>query len=412
MAETATMPTTFTDLADPVMFTNPFPRYAELRKDAPVSSARSQQTRGNVYMLTKYEDVLRLYSDSVYSSDAMKNGASGGGLATSKHAPRMLRLLTDSMVFKDDPDHKRLRGLVNKAFTPQRIQAMSDGIDLLVDELLDDMAKNDTADIVKDFAIQLPLRVISDMLGVSDKDRRQFLSMAKIFADGSTSPLGMLKAMPTGFRMVRMFDRMTAERRAHDDDSMIAALVRAQEDDDRLSDHEIVSMIFLLLLAGYDTTSNLIGMSVLELLDQPEQATRLRTEPELIDSAVEELLRFTTPVPHGVIRVPMEDIEVQGVRIPKRSSVVGMIISANRDESMFEDPDVLDLGRTPNKHITFAFGSHYCLGNRLARLEGRSALQSLFTRFPNIELAIPREQVRYKKTQSLRGLESLPVRLK
>lgn len=412
MAETATMPTTFTDLADPVMFTNPFPRYADLRKDAPVSSARSQQARGRVYMLTKYEDVLRLYSDPVYSSDAMKNGASGGGLATSKHAPRMLRLLTDSMVFKDDPDHKRLRGLVNKAFTPQRIQAMADGIDLLVDELLDKMDKGNTADIVKDFAIQLPLRVISDMLGVSDKDRRQFLSMAKVFADGSTSPLGMLKAMPTGFRMVRMFDRMTAERRADDDGSMIAALVRAQEDDDRLSDHEIVSMIFLLLLAGYDTTSNLIGMSVLELLDQPEQAARLRTEPELIDSAVEELLRFTTPVPHGVIRVPMEDIEVSGVHIPKRSNVMGMIISANRDESMFEDPDVLDLGRTPNKHITFAFGSHYCLGNRLARLEGRSALRSLFTRFPNMELAIPRDQVRYKKTQSLRGLESLPVRLK
>ena len=184
------------------------------------------------------------------------------------------------------------------------------------------------------------------------------------------------------------------------------------EGNDALTDNEIVSMIFLLLLAGHDTTSNLIGNSVVALLDHPEQLARLREDPTVADSAVEELLRFTTPVPCGVARTMVDDIELDGTTIPKGSTVIGMIISANRDEDVFAEPDTLDLGRTPNKHITFAFGSHYCLGNQLARMEGRMALQALVQRFEHIELAIPREQLDWKPTHSLRGLRSLPLRLR
>jgi cytochrome P450 PksS len=170
-------------------------------------------------------------------------------------------------------------------------------------------------------------------------------------------------------------------------------------------------MIFLLMLAGHDTTANLIGSSILTLLEYPEEAHRLREDPILATSAIEELLRFTTPVPCGAARITLDEVEVADVRIPKGSSVLGMIISANRDEAVFENPDVLDLGREPNKHLTFAFGKHFCLGNQLARIEGRIAIRELVRRFPNMKLAVPRDQLRYKSSQSLRGLRSLPLQL-
>ncbi|MDD9371263.1 MAG: cytochrome P450, partial [Acidimicrobiales bacterium] len=174
----------------------------------------------------------------------------------------------------------------------------------------------------------------------------------------------------------------------------------------------VVAMIFLLLLAGHDTTANLIGSSVVALLEHPEQMARLREEPEIADTAVEELLRFTTPVPCGAARIATDDVEIGGTVVPKGSPVLGMIISANRDESVFDRPDELDLAREPNRHLAFAFGAHYCLGNQLARLEGRVALRALVDRFPDMRLAVPKDQLAYKPTQSLRGLRQLPLVLR
>ncbi|ULN43923.1 cytochrome P450 [Mycolicibacterium crocinum] len=170
-------------------------------------------------------------------------------------------------------------------------------------------------------------------------------------------------------------------------------------------------MMFLLLLAGHDTTSNLIGNSVVALLDHPDQLARLRAEPDLIDDGIEELLRFTAPVAVGAPRVALEDLEFSGTRIPKGSRVFGMLISANRDESVFADADALDLSRTPNKHLAFASGSHYCLGHHLARLEGRIAITQLLERFDHLEITVPRNSLRLRPIVPLRGLESLPMRL-
>jgi cytochrome P450 PksS len=400
-------PDEVTDLADPVMFDDPFPRYAQLRRDAPVSRVRSQFNRSPGYMVTRYDDVMQVHTDARLSSDVMRHGKAG----MMKYAPRMFRLLTDSMVFKDDPDHKRLRGLVNKAFTPKRVQAMAEDIGRIVDRLVDGLGGRGTVDLVEAVAIPVPLGVISEMMGVGPADREQFHTWTKEFTDGtaSSSPIGMLKAMPTARRMMKMFDRLAAERRVVPDDGLITALVRAQEGDDRLDDNEVVAMIFLLLLAGHDTTANLIGSSILTLMEHPEQMERLREDPSLIDSAVEELLRFTTPVPCGAARIALEDVEIGGTTIPKGANVLGMIISANRDETVFDRPEELDLGRDPNRHITFAFGAHYCLGNQLARIEGRLVIQALVERFPNMRLAVPKEQLEYKPTQSLRGLRRLPL---
>lgn len=402
-----------TDLAHPIMFADPFPRYAELRRSAPVSIVKHRETRHlTSYMLTRYADVMTLHTDQRFSSDALKH--SRPSLLT-RRMPRMFRLLTDSMVFKDDPEHKRLRGLVNKAFTPKRVQQMADDIQATVDQLIDGIAaKGGDVDLVEELAVPLPLSVIASMLGVAEADREDFKHTVERFAGstGGGSPLEVLRMIPDGRRMVRLFDRMAAERRAEPDDRLISALVSATEGDDALTGDEIVAMIFLLLLAGHDTTSNLIGNSVVALLDHPDQLARLREDPTVGETAVEELLRFTSPVPCGVARTLVEDIEISGTTIPKGSTVLGMIISANRDEEVFEDPDTLDLGRHPNRHLSFAFGSHYCLGNQLARIEGRMALQALVQRFDHIELAVPRHQLDWKPTQSLRGLRSLPVRLR
>lgn len=403
-------PDVITDLADPVMFSNPFPRYAELRAEAPVSRVRSKQLlRGSGYMVTRYQDVMQVHTDARFSSNLF----GGGKSILMKLTPKMLRVLSDSMVFKDDPDHKRLRALVNKAFTPRRVQDMNDQIGRIVEEMVDRLAQHDVVDLVSDFAIPLPLAVIAAMMGVTDRDREQFHhAVSHLFELSGGTVTETLRAMPMTSRLMKLLARLAEERRSSPDEGLISAIVAAHDDGDKLDRDEVVAMTFLLLLAGHDTTANLIGSSMLELLEHPEQADLLRNDPSLARSAVEELLRFTTPVPCGVARTALEDVELSGVTIPKGSKVMGMIISANRDETVFEDPDRLDLGRDPNRHLAFAFGNHYCLGNQLARIEAAMALTALLRRFPNARLEVPRDQLGYKPTQSLRGLRSLPLRLR
>jgi len=234
--------------------------------------------------------------------------------------------------------------------------------------------------------------------------------MKKLSGGANGNPLQLLLSLPTGNRMLAMFRRLIAERRAAPDDKLISAIIQARYEGDRLDDDEVLGMIFLLLLAGHDTTANLISMSALMLSEHPDQLERLRENPELIQSAVEELLRFTAPVTTPGPRIPMEDLEIRGVPIARGVPILGMIISANRDEEMFTDPDTIDLGRTPNQHLGFGFGGHICLGLMLARLEARIALSTLVQRFKRIELAVPRAAIRYK-TATLRGLKSLPLRM-
>lgn len=405
---TATMPVT--DLADAVMFADPFPRYAELRRNAPVSLVKMQQVpKRPAYMLTRYDDVQLLHTDKRFSSDPSTQGTPW----LMRHLPRLFRLLTDSMVFKDDPEHARLRGLVQRAFTPKLVTQMADGIEQVVEELLDDLEGREVVDLIEEYAVQLPLRVIADMLGVDEADRDEFHRATKKFAESTTAgPLAMLKAMPDARRMMKLFERIAERRRRDPDDRIVSTLVRANDEGDKLDDDELLAMIFLLLLAGHDTTQNLIGMATTTLIDHPEELARLRDEPALIEPAVEELLRFTTPVPCGAVRYTLEDVEVAGVVIPQGSPVLGMIISANRDDDAFDNPNALDLGRNPNRHLAFAFGAHYCLGHQLARLEGRAAIGGLFRRFATVELAVSPGDLRWRPTQSLRGYRELPLRLR
>ncbi len=399
-----------TDLADPVMFNDPYPRYAALRRTAPVSRAYSRQMLGGAgYMLTRHEHVLLLHNDVRFSSDPTSQGSS----FLFRHLPKMFRLLTSSMVYKDDPDHARLRRLVNKAFTPRMVQQMKDDVERIVRDLLDQIERNgsETVDLVSDVATPLPLTVISTMLGVGDDDRDEFHLLMERFVVrlGSGSSVDALRAVPTARKLYGVLERLAEQRRAVPDGGLISGLLSASEDGDFLSDDEVMAMIFLLMLAGHDTTANLIGSSALALIEHPEQAERLRNDPARVPTAVEELLRFTTPVPCGAARTLLEDVEIDGTVLPKGSKVLGMIISANRDEAVFEHPDDLDVGRDPNRHLTFAFGKHFCLGNQLARLEGQIAVGELVRRFPHMRLAVDQDVLRYKPVQALRGFRSLPV---
>ncbi len=404
-----------TDLADPVMFSDPYPRYEELRRSAPVSRAFSKQLLGGTgYMLTRHEHVLLLHTDVRFSSDP--TSMSQGSSFLMRHLPRMFRLLMSSMVYKDDPDHARLRRLVNKAFTPRMVQQMTGEIDRIVTELFDKVERRggETIDLVGAVAVPLPLSVISTMLGVGDEDRNEFHVLMERFVVrlGSGSAADAMRAVPTARKLYAVLERLAEQRRAQPDDGLISALLAASEDGDSLSPDEVMAMIFLLMLAGHDTTANLIGSSAVALIEHPEQAERLRAEPALIPTAVEELLRFTAPVPCGAARTLLDDVEVGGTTMDKGSKVLGMIISANRDESVFERPDDLDLGREPNQHLTFAFGKHFCLGNQLARLEGQIAIGELVRRFPAMRLAVSRDDLRYKPVQSLRGFRNLPLQLR
>jgi cytochrome P450 len=398
------------DLLAPVMFDDPFPIYERLRAERPVAPATwPAQLKGGGYIVTRYEDVLRVHNDKVFSSDAVEHGT----MSVPRWAPTTLKLLTESMVFKDDPEHARLRSLVNRAFTPKLVKSMTDDVDAIVTRHLDRIATRGTVDLVEEYAVQIPLEVISRMLGIGDADAAQFHQWLKQFAESTTTgPAALVKALPAARKMRKMFERVAEERRREPDDRLITALVEAREDGDQLDDVEIQAMILLLLLAGHDTTSNLISTATVALLDHPEQLERLRTEPELIDSAVEELLRYCTPVPCGAPRFTLDSVELSGTTIPAGSKVLGMIISANRDGSVFPEPNALDLGRSPNKHLAFAFGPHFCLGSQLARLEGRSALLGLVQRFDEIELAVDRASLQFKPTPSLRGYRSLQVRLR
>lgn len=396
-----------TDLGTRQMLDDPYARFAELRAKAPVSWATAKgllQGKGG-YLLTSYDDVMTIHSDERFSTDVLKNSPAGKFIWL---LPPSLRMLAQTMVFKDDPDHKRLRTLVHKAFTPKLVATMTPDISKIAEELADEIAAKREVDLVHEYAIRLPLAVIATMLGVADSDRDMFHVLVEKMGNTGSA----LRQYPTARKLAKLFEELIDDRRINPDEGLISELVRANEGGDRLSHRELVSMVFLLLLAGHDTTANLIGSSVLALIEHPDELGRLRRQPELLETtAVEELLRYTSPVADGAARFALEDMEICGVPIPRGSQLLGSIVSANRDEAIFDDPDALILTRKPNRHLAFAFGIHYCLGHQLARLEGRIALSTLIERFPNWELAAPRESLRYKPTISLRGLTKLPTRM-
>jgi cytochrome P450 PksS len=391
------------DLSSPAFKADPYPFYARLRRDAPVHRMRLGLWLPRAWIVTRYADVLALLKDDRFSNDFT---------VKLPWLPRATRPLTRHMLNRDPPDHTRLRTLVNKAFTPRVVERMRGRVQAVCDEVLDAAAARGRVDLVRDFALPVPLTIIADLLGVPMADRHRFAGWSKrVAAATSGAFLDLVRGQPSLLRSVRYLRTLVARRRREPGDDIVTALVQAEEAGDTLDEDEVIGMVALLLLAGYETTINLIASGTLALIQSPEQRARFLGDPALAEPAVEELLRFTSPADFASFRIAREDVEVAGTVIPRGAIALACLTSANRDERQFPDADRLDLGRDPNRHLAFGIGPHFCVGAPLARLEGCTALTTLFRRFPDLRLDVPPQALRWRRGLLLRGLEALPVRL-
>ena len=399
------------DLASARFKANPYPFYARLRDEAPVWLTRLPDKR-KAWLVTRYEDVVRVLKDDAFAKDKL-NAMDREQRAKTPWVPGFLKPLERNMLDLDDPDHARLRSLVGKAFTPRLIERLRGRVEALSEELLDAMerkgARRGGTELVADYALPLPATVIAELLGVPAEDHDKFHRWSNRLVSVS-SGRDMLRALPAALSFVRYLRKLVKRRRADPQDDLITALIRAEEAGDKLSEDELLAMTFLLLVAGHETTVNLISGGMLALLEHPEQAEALRCDPSLVKPAVEELLRYTSPVEMATERYAREDVEIEGTTIPRGEMVLAVLGSANRDERHFEDPDVLDLARDPNRHLAFGRGGvHHCLGAPLARMEGQIAISAFLRRFPKARLAVAPETLRWRRGLFLRGLQRLPL---
>jgi cytochrome P450 len=387
-----------TDLARPEFKANPYPFYARLRVDAPV--CRTKLFGQRTWLVTRYDDVLSMLKDERLVKD---------WLPKTRWLHRVGGSITRHMLNQDAPDHTRLRTLVHKAFTPSLVERLRQRIQNVCDQLLDSVATtNRTMELMGGYALPLPLTIIAELLGISAEHRSRLHALLRSSLSVSTL-IGVLRAVPDQRLVIRRLRKLIAERRREPRDDLITALVQAEEAGDKLNEEELVAMIVLLLIAGYETTVNLIGDGALALIQNPKQRELFEQNPALTESAIEELLRYTSPLDLSSQRFAREDLKIDSVAIRQGDLVIAVLGSANHDESQFRNPDTLDLTREPNRHVAFGQGAHFCLGAPLARMEGQIALRTLFRRFPNLRLGQEPETLRWRKSLIVRGLVELPV---
>ena len=395
------------DLASSRFKADPYPFYARLRAEAPVWRTTLSDKR-TAWIVTRYEDVAGVLKDDRMAKDPL-NAQDPEQLAREPWVPGFLKPLERNMLDVDEPDHRRLRTLVSKAFTPRLIERLRARIERICLELLDDMERNGKTELVRDYALPLPATVIAELLGIPASDHRKFHRWSNRIVSIS-SGRDVWKALPAALSFLRYLRKMVQRRRSQPEDDLMSALIQAEEAGDKLGQDELLAMAFLLLVAGHETTVNLIASGTLALIEHPEQLEKLGRDPSLIKPAVEELLRYTSPVEIATERYARQDLEISGKVVPRGELVLAVLGSANRDERYFENPDALELARDPNKHLAFGRGGvHHCLGAPLARMEGQIALTALLQRFPGLRLAVSPESLRWHTGLFLRGLERLPL---
>jgi cytochrome P450 len=385
-------------------YQDPLGLFARLRESRPVAPVR-MPGYGRAWIVTRYADVRAVLADSRLAKDVHR--WPGGGRSRPSEATGVYA----HMLHADPPDHTRLRRLVQKAFTPSRAAQLRPRAEEIAAGLLDEMAAGgDVIDLLGAYARPLPVAVLCELLGIPVADRAWIALTVAAYDEHA-------EHQRVERELAAYFTELTVARRAEPGDDLVSALVLARDNDgaggaaDRLTGSELLATVFLLVMAGFDTTVNLIASGTLALLTHPREMTRLRQDPSLLPAAVEELLRFTNPVNHANDRFTTEDVPVGGVVIPAGEWVFPAISSANRDPAQFPGPDRLDLGRDTSGHVAFGHGIHYCLGAPLARMEAEVALGALLARFPRISLAVPPEELRWRPVSLMNGLESLRVRL-
>lgn len=391
------------DIAGRAFKQDPHGAYRTLRMEGPVVPVRVG--RRQAWLVTRYDDVVRLLKDGRFVKDRSRL------TGRAPWVPAFARPLARNMLDVDEPDHKRLRALVSQAFTPRIVDTMKSRVESIVEELLDRAATRGAIDLIEDYALPIPTTIIAEILGVAAGDRHRFHRWTKAIVVADTSAIAMARALPAVLQSVRYLRGLIREKRETGGGDLTSALVAARDGNDRLSEDELMAMVFLLLVAGHETTVNLISNGVLRLMERPEARERLLGDPSLTGSAVEEILRFDGPLLTATERYTVARTEFAGVTIPAGATVYGAIASANRDERALERPDTLDIARSPNRHLSFGDGPHFCAGAALARMEGQIAIPAILARFPAMKL-VPGAAIVWKRGVVLRGMEALPVTLR
>jgi cytochrome P450 len=394
------------DLADPAVRNNPYPYYRRLQESQPVA-----RTPRGAWLLTRYQDVYDVVRDPRFSSDPANLNRRARRLRPDRGSLMRQDGTSTILVFQDPPDHTRVRSLVNQAFTPRRVEKLESQVHAVVTDLLDRIEeRGGPFDVLGDFGFPLPVHVICDLVGVPFADQEQFREWSPPMArmlDGNLEFDVMVEGMAASAKLIQYFNALYEARRDDPQDDLLTAIVAAEHEGDRLSASELRLITTLLFVAGFETTLNLIGNGTLALLRHPDELERLRADPSLARNAVEELLRYDSPV-HVTVRIPTERVEVAGQPIPPGESVICALGAANRDPEVFPDPDRLDITRPNAKsHLAFSGGHHYCMGAALARSEAEVAFSQLVQRFPQMKLLT--EQPEFRETQVIRGLRELLV---
>ncbi|PDZ08426.1 cytochrome P450 [Bacillus pseudomycoides] len=394
-------------MRDPIVYYKPF-----FEQQEPLFRLDDFYGMGGAWIALRYDDVVTILKDPRFLKDLRKFEPPQDkqefieeNTSVSKLFEWMMNM--PNMLTVDPPDHTRLRRLVSKAFTPRIIENLHPRIQQIADELLDAVKEKGKMDIIADFAYPLPIIVISEMLGIPVTDRNQFRDWTHKLMNAAMDPRQGAAVTATLEKFIHYIETLLAEKRVNPSDDLMSALVQAQEKEDKLSKNELLSTIWLLIIAGHETTVNLIGNGVLALLQHPEQMDLLRDNPSMLSSAVDELLRYAGPIMIGN-RFAGEDITMYGKIIHKGEMVLFSLAAANIDPQKFSNPEALDITREENDHLAFGNGIHRCLGAPLARLEGQIAFGTLLQRLPNLRLATKPEQLVYNYSK-FRSLATLPV---
>lgn len=392
-------------IGSPEFVTDPQAHFTWLRTNAPVYRGRiAAVLEQDVWMVSRYADCKSLLTDDRFPR------APAGGPAIAAEMPDHMQLLTDSMLYKDDPEHRRLRRLVVKPFTPRAIERLGQRVDSLANGLLDDLESRRVVDLRTEFALPIPMTIISEMVGVPEADRDRFHSGVQALV-GGMADLEQEAWKDEVTALAGFVRELIERRRSAPGDDLLTGLIQAEEQGERLDDDDLAAMVFTLVTAGYETTYNLITNAVVALLDHPDQLARLRADPSLMSSAIDEIVRHTGPVQSTEALTAAEDVTWYDRTIPAGALVLPLLAAANHDPDAFDAPEVLDITRSPNHHLGFGHGTHFCLGANLARMETRVALDALLRRNPGLALAVDRGQLALEPVPMFLRYRSLPVHL-
>jgi cytochrome P450 len=398
------------DLGSKEFAHNKYEWYRWMLEDSPACMGKISVMKIN--LVSRYEDCRMVLTDERFVRGRALALGKKGASQFPIPMPKAVKPLAMSMIQEDDPEHRRKRNLVNRAFTPRAVAALEDRVEEVSHELLDSLEVQGSFDLLEHYARPVPTRVIAEMVGVSSEDAEAFHKSMSVLSKGMTG-YSLVKTLLWDIRGASKFVRgLIARKREQPADDILTRLIEADEEGDRLSEDELLGMVFLLIIAGFETTLHSISNGLRVLLEHPEQLERLRAEPELWNSAVEEIIRHRGPVHGTKMQYATEDVTLHGHTIKKGTPTMPMLGAANHDPREFEKPDEFDIARSPNRHLGFGIGNHFCLGKQLAVMETRIALKNLFDRYPDVRIAVDARELKVAAMAGWHRHVSMPVTLR